>query len=336
MSIPTSLKDIVIFTLFFLMMSLFFFGNEAFIQSIGIALSEDGKTIFILFLGIFLEALPFLLLGAIASSVINLFISENMIAKFIPKNPVAAIGMALLAAVITPVCECAIIPVVRRLIQKGVPIHVGVVLLMGAPILNIIVFGSTYFAFQNNLQLVYGRFLVCIVAAVVVSSLIYFIFGKGNVLKIQKDDLINTVQVNRNRGESKWKGILHHTCHEFFTVGKYFMIGALFASFAQLYVQGSAVVQAAETSFQGTAVMMGLAYVLSLCSEADAFVAASFAKIFSAQALLGFLVFGPILDLKNTFVMLSSFKIKFVMLFMFFVTIVVFLLSILAGSFLSL
>ncbi|MBS7712852.1 permease, partial [Vibrio cholerae] len=90
-----------------------------------------------------LEALPFLLLGAIASSIINNYISEEYIARIMPKNPIAAIGAALIAAVITPVCECAIIPVVRRLIQKGIPVHIGVVLLMGAPILNFIVFGST-------------------------------------------------------------------------------------------------------------------------------------------------------------------------------------------------
>ncbi|MFT8321877.1 MAG: permease [Bacillus sp. (in: firmicutes)] len=335
MSIPTSLKDIVIFTLFLSMMSLFFFGNETFIQSIGVALSEDGKTIFILFLGIFLEALPFILIGAIASSIINLFVSEKMIAALIPKNPVAAILMALLAAVITPVCECAIIPVVRRLIQKGVPVHVGVVLLMGAPILNFIVFGSTYYAFQTNLPMVYGRFIVCIASAVIVGTLIYLFFGKEKILKTQKQDLINMIPSNSNRGESRWKGMLHHTCHEFFTVGKFFMIGALFASLAQVYLQGSVVVQAAENSIKGTAVMMGLAYFLSLCSEADAFVAASFSKIFSSHALLGFLVFGPILDLKNTFVMLASFKIKFVCAFIFLVTIVVFLLSILAGNFLA-
>ncbi|GKU80768.1 permease [Niallia sp. NCCP-28] len=334
MSIPTSLKDVLIFSLFMVMVYLFFFGDEALIHTIGIALSADGKAVFVLFLGIFLEALPFLLLGAFASSVINIFVSEKAIAKLIPKNPVAGILMGLVAAVITPVCECAIIPVVRRLIQKGVPLHVGVVLLMGAPILNFIVFGSTFFAFQNHPAIIYGRFIVCILAAIIVSACIYLFFGKDRVLKTQREDLMNSVQANVNKGDSKWKGILHHTCHEFFTVGKFFMIGALFASVAQLYLQGSAFVQAAQNTFQGTAVMMGLAYLLSLCSEADAFVAASFSKIFSSHAILGFLVFGPILDFKNTFVMLASFKIKFVVCFIMLVTIAVFALSIIVGSFL--
>lgn len=327
MSIPTRMKDIFIFCLFIALMYLFFFGDLYVAKQWSFALPDQIKTIFVLFLGILLEALPFLLLGAIASSIINIYISEEYIARIMPKNPIAAIGAALIAAVITPVCECAIIPVVRRLIQKGIPVHIGVVLLMGAPILNFIVFGSTYYAFQDNLSIAYGRFIICILAAIIVSLIIYFFFSKQKVLKTQREDLMAAVPINENKGDSKWKGILHHTCHEFFTIGKYFIIGAVFASVAQVYLKDSYIMQAGESPIEGTAVMMGLAYVLSLCSEADAFVAASFAKMFTPEAIIGFLVFGPILDFKNTFVMMASFRIKFVFVFIMIVTIVVFLLS---------
>lgn len=331
MSIPTRLKDFFIFGLFMALMYLFFFGDIYVANKLNFVLPDQIKTIFILFLGIFLEALPFLLLGAIASSIINIYISEEAIARIIPRNPFLAIGVALIAALITPVCECAIIPVVRRLIQKGVPVHIGVVLLMGAPILNFIVFGSTYYAFQNNLSIAYGRFIICVLASIIVSIIIYMLFSKQKVLKTHREDLMASIPVNENKGDSKWKGILHHTCHEFFTIGKYFIIGAVFASVAQVYLQDSYIMQAGKSSIEGTAVMMGLAYVLSLCSEADAFVAASFSKMFTPEAIIGFLVFGPILDFKNTFVMLASFRIKFVLLFIFIVTIVVYVLSILSG-----
>jgi len=335
MSIPTRIKDIFIFFLFLFLIYLFFFGDIYFPEKWSYTLSGNMNTVFILFLGILLEALPFLLLGAVASSLINLYISEETIAKIIPKNPILAILVALFAAIITPVCECAIIPVVRRLIQKGVPVHVGVVLLMGAPILNFIVFGSTLYAFQSNVFIIYSRFILSIAASIIVSLVIYYYFSKQKVLKTQKEDLMTTSTINENRGDSKWKGILHHTCHEFFTIGKYFIIGALLASIAQVYLKNTILVHAAESSFQGTAIMMGLAYVLSLCSEADAFVAASFTNMFSPSAILGFLVFGPILDFKNTLVMFGSFKWKFVLTFMLLVTIVVYGLSILAGFIVS-
>ncbi|WP_031536743.1 MULTISPECIES: permease [unclassified Bacillus (in: firmicutes)] len=335
MSIPTRLKDIFIFGLFMALMYLFFFGDIYVANKINFEMPDQIKTIFVFFLGIFLEALPFLLLGAIASSIINLYISEETIARIMPKNPFIAIIVALIAALITPVCECAIIPVVRRLIQKGIPVHIGVVLLMGAPILNFIVFGSTYYAFQNNISIAYGRFIICVLASIIVSFIIYMLFSKQKVLKTHREDLMSSVPVNENKGDSKWKGILHHTCHEFFTIGKYFIIGAVFASVAQVYLKDSYIMQAGESSIEGTAVMMGLAYVLSLCSEADAFVAASFSRTFTPEAIIGFLVFGPILDFKNTFVMMASFRIKFVLLFILIVTIVVYILSVLSGFFLS-
>ncbi|WP_400241637.1 permease [Niallia sp. JL1B1071] len=335
MSIPTRLKDLFIFGLFMALMYLFFFGDIYVADKFNFEMPDQIKTIFVLFLGIFLEALPFLLLGAIASSIINLYISEETITRIMPKNPFVAIIVALIAALITPVCECAIIPVVRRLIQKGMPVHIGVVLLMGAPILNFIVFGSTYYAFQNNISIAYGRFIICVLASIIVSIIIYMLFSKQKVLKTHREDLMASVPVNVNKGESKWKGILHHTCHEFFTIGKYFIIGAVFASVAQVYLKDSYFMQTGESSIEGTAVMMGLAYVLSLCSEADAFVAASFSSMFSPEAIIGFLVFGPILDFKNTFVMMASFRIKFVLLFILIVTIVVYVLSLLSGFFLS-
>ncbi|KAB7673123.1 permease [Bacillus sp. B1-b2] len=333
MSIPTRIKDLFIFSLFLLMMYLFFFGDIYVAEKMNYVLPDNIKTMFILFLGILLEALPFLLLGAIASSIINVYVSEEMIARIIPKNPFLAIGVGIVAAVITPVCECAIIPVVRRLIQKGVPLHVGVVLLMGAPILNFIVFGSTLYAFQTNLSIVYARFIICILASIIVSIFIYFHFSKQKVLKTQKEDLMSAPAVNMNKGDSKWKGILHHTCHEFFAIGKYFIIGACFASIAQVYLKNSIFAEAGDSTLQGTAIMMGLAYVLSLCSEADAFVAASFSKMFTPGAIIGFLVYGPILDFKNTLVMLGTFKWRFVLSFIALVTIVVYILSVLAGVF---
>jgi uncharacterized membrane protein YraQ (UPF0718 family) len=62
--------------------------------------------------------------------------------------------------------------------------------------------------------------------------------------------------------------------------------------------------------------MMGFAYILSLCSTSDAFVASSFVNTFTTGSLLTFLVFGPMLDFKGTLMLLSVFKTKFVLLLM--------------------
>lgn len=336
MSISSSLKDFFLYAMFLFFVYLFFFGNEAMLTSFGVMLSEEWKAVFIVFLSLLLEALPFIVLGAIASSVIQLFVGEQTIQKLVPKSPFPAMIGSLFLAMITPVCECAIIPVVRRLIQKGVPVYAGTVILVGAPILNAVVFASTYYAFQNQPAIYFGRFILCAVAALVTGMIMYMVLSNSEVLKIRREDLLTKdVYLSNERGTSKWKAMIHHTSHEFFQVGKYFIIGAFLASLAQVYIERSALAQAVSGPFAETAIMMGLAFLLSICSEADAFVAASFYETFPPSAILGFLVYGPILDLKNFLVMLSYFNVRFILFYTVVVTIIIFSLSIIAGQYIS-
>lgn len=331
MTISSPIKDIFLYGLFLLIVYLFFFGSEETLQIIGVIFQSEWRTVFVVFLGILLEALPFIVIGALMASVIQIFITEEIIQRVIPKRPIPAMITALIAAAILPVCECAIIPVVRRLIQKGVPVHAGTVLLIGAPILNFVVFGSTFYAFQRQPEIIYGRFILCVITALIAGTVIYVSFNKANILKFNKVDLTLQRPLNQNRGASKLKGVLHHTCQEFFAVGKVFLIGAFLASIAQVYVQQDMLIETAKEPVNSTIMMMAFAFILSLCSEADAFVAASLGHVFLPGALLGFLVYGPILDLKNVFVMLSSFKVRFVLFYFFVITITVLGLSLLAG-----
>jgi uncharacterized membrane protein YraQ (UPF0718 family) len=80
--------------------------------------------------------------------------------------------------------------------------------------------------------------------------------------------------------------------------------------------------------FSATASMMGLSYALSLCSEADAFIAATFVKSFSLPSILAFMVFDPMLDIKQTMMLLSTFKTGLVVRLIIAVTAVVFLTAI--------
>ncbi|WP_256242915.1 permease [Bacillus sp. V3B] len=118
--------------------------------------------------------------------------------------------------------------------------------------------------------------------------------------------------------------MLKHSIDEFFDMGKFLVLGSIFAAFVQTYVSMKSIAEVGEGVVASTLVMMAMAYLLSLCSEADAFIAASFRNIFPTTSLLAFLVYGPMLDLKNTFMMLGVFKIRFVLVLIFLITVVVF------------
>ncbi|MGG0250163.1 permease [Peribacillus frigoritolerans] len=324
--------NLLLLILLFLLLAFFFLGDVFVPKAIDFSDYPMLHSVLVVFLGLFLESIPFLFLGAIASSFIQLFISEEIIQRMIPKRPLTSIFAAIAAALIIPVCECAIIPVVRRLIQKGVPVHAGVVLLVTAPILNVIVFGSTYYAFQNNPSILYGRIILCVLTAIIAGLFIH-IFSTKDVVK---EDKLELVQGHVHDSQSsKWTSFIDHTSQEFFMVGRYFIIGALFASVFQVFMDRSVMADIGQAPIKGTALMMGIAFVLSLCSSADAFVAASFSHSFLPGSILGFLVFGPMLDLKNVLIMMSCFKRSFVVTYVLLIFAVVFSLCLIAGGLIS-
>lgn len=319
-------------------------GILLFILFIGLFLAGDRLTPFLpdvmenssftnmvtIFLSILLEAVPFILIGVFASAVIQVFVSENMLQKLVPKRfPYLALFPAVFVGALLPICECAIVPVARRLIKKGVPAHLAMVIMVTAPILNPIVFASTYYAFQNNLTIVFGRMGIAAVAALLIGALLYKLFGKKDPLRVEKKEGHDHHHHEHHQGSNKILETIVHASDEFFDMGKYLIIGALIAAGFQTFLDREILNAVGSNEIFGPAVMMVFAYVVSLCSEADAFVASSFGSIFTSGSLLAFLVYGPMIDFKNTLLMLAYFKKRFVLLFIGVVTVVVYVCTLL-------
>lgn len=279
-----------------------------------------------IFLSIVLEAIPFILLGVFASALIQVFVSEELVQLLIPKNPYIALLPAVLVSALLPVCECAIIPVIRRLLKKGMPLHIGVVILVGAPILNPVVFAATFYAFQSNTSIVYSRMGLAVVACLLIGLSVYFFFKNSNQLRH-----VHVQEHEDAKVGNKLKQTLYHASDEFFDMGKYLLFGALVASLFQTFLDRQLLTNLASNDYMSSAVMMGFAYVLSLCSEADAFVASSFSHTFSPTALLAFLLYGPMMDFKNTIMLLVFFKKRFACSLILIITVSVYLITITYG-----
>ncbi|MBC1731826.1 permease [Listeria seeligeri] len=322
-----------------------------------------------IFISILIEALPFVLIGVFIAGFIQMFISEKFIARVIPKNKFLAVIVGSLIGVFFPSCECGIVPIVRNLLAKGVPLHAGIAFMLTAPIINPVVLFSTYVAFGSTWEVPLLRVAGSLVVALVVGNIIAY-FYKGTGLKdrfLKYEAASEKVAVptgnlaiagggseittshfqaldvetethhehHHHHGEAHaheemplsqkiWHTV-QHAVDEFFSVGKYLVFGALLAAAMQTYIKTSTLVSIGHGPVLSILLMMVLAFVLSLCSEADAFIAASFRSVFSTQSIVAFLVFGPMLDIKNLMMMLGAFKARFVVLIVTSVTIVVFL-----------
>lgn len=125
--------------------------------------------------------------------------------------------------------------------------------------------------------------------------------------------------------------VCKHAIEEFFSVGKYLVVGAFVAACMQTFIPTSSLIQLGSNPVTSSLVMIGLAFVMSLCSEADAFIASSFRSTFSIGSLSAFLVFGPMIDMKNTLMLLGTFRGKFVVLLIVLVTLFTLLGSLLVG-----
>ncbi len=292
----------------------------------GITLPQSFLQMNTIFISILIESLPFVTLGVLISGFIQIFVTEEMIAKIMPKNPILAVIFASFIGILFPSCECGIVPIVSRLVSKGVPISAGIAFMLTAPIINPVVLFATYIAFGSDWKMPLYRAIGAIIVSIIVGSLIAF-FYKENPFKEQFH-----LHHHAHEQSSFWKKIwqtLEHAVEEFFSMGKYLIIGSLIAAAVQTYVKTATLVSIGQGHASSSVVMMALSFILSLCSEADAFIASSFRTTFSTGSLLAFLVFGPMVDMKNLMMMLATFKKRLVFMIVSSTFVVVFLYSLL-------
>jgi uncharacterized membrane protein YraQ (UPF0718 family) len=182
--------------------------------------------------------------------------------------------------------------------------------MLTGPLINPIVIASTYMAFGNDIKIAGLRMGLGFLVALFVSFTISM-FVKGTQLK-EEIKHVHVQTIKRPFSAKLWS-MLTHSIDEFFDMGKYLILGALLASIVQTYMPARTLLETGNGILSSLLVMMGLAFVLSLCSEADAFIGASFSSLFPTHSILGFLIFGPMIDLKNTLMMMSVFRFKFVL-----------------------
>lgn len=274
------------------------------------------------FLGIFIEAVPFLLLGTLTSGLIEAFVRHEDLTRLIPRNAVLAALTGGMLGLIFPVCECGVVPVVRRLYRKGLPVPVGITFLLAAPIINPIVIASTYAAFYARAEvIIYLRVIVALVVAVGVGILFTFQRRPERLLRppalAAGNALLLHVPGNPGQGRMALLPGLRHALalagDEFFEMGRYLILGSMLAAGMRVLVTQNQLEALATNPVNSVLVMQALAFILSICSTADAFVALDFANTFTLGSVLGFLTFGPMVDIKSTMMFLGVFQRRVVL-----------------------
>ena len=283
------------------------------------------------YLGIIVEALPFLLIGAVLSALIQIYLSDELIKRIIPKNSIIGYFIAAISGIFFPVCECAIVPITRSLIKKGLPVGIGITFMLAVPIVNPVVIMSTYYAFPNEINVVIYRTLGGVIGALIVGIVIGFFYDKKKSTDVIRSDdsgvycdcctFSNNYYISL---KGKIKNLVLNASNEFLNISIYFIFGAFLSSIFVVFIQDGLIENMTSGKVIGVVIMMALGFLLSLCSEADAFVAKGFMDNFGVPGVIAFLILGPMMDLKNLMLAFGFFKKRFVLKLLLIICIVVF------------
>ncbi len=258
----------------------------------------------LVFSSLLVEAVPFILLGALVSALIEVFVPSSAFERLAKLPPPLQLPAAGLAGFAFPVCECGSVPVARRLAAKGLAPSAAVTFMLAAPILNPVVIASTIVAYRGRDTLwpmVIGRASLGLVVAMAVG----WVIGARNTGELLRER-VDAAAHHKHGGEPRAASFFGHLAGDFTFMGRYLVAGAAVAAALQTFVPQSIIGSVAGTPLIDLVAMMGLAFLLSLCSESDAFVAASFVQ-FGVGPQLAFLVFGPMVDTKLGFLYSATF-----------------------------
>lgn len=277
------------------------------------------QTFLVIGTSIALEALPFVLLGAAVSAAIEVFVPERWFSAIARLPLPLQIPAVALGGLAMPVCECGSVPVARRLIVRGVHPSAGIAFMLAAPVINPVVLFSTAVAYQGRgaLEMVLGRFALGMVVAIVAGTLIARAGAGRLVENARSHDPAKAVHGHDHGGDghshggSRARGFVDHLAADLLLMGKFIVLGAAIAAAMQTLVPQSVFTGIVTTPLVGALIMIVLAFFLSLCSEADAFVAVSFIQ-FPPGPQLAFLAAGPVLDTKLVLLYAGTFGRAFV------------------------
>jgi hypothetical protein len=258
------------------------------------------STWFTVLVSISLQALPFLVMGVVLSACIATYVPPGALTRWLPRKPALAVPVAALSGALLPGCECASVPIAGSLVSRGVRPAIALTFLLAAPAINPIVLVSTAVAFAGQPQVVVARFVGSLVTAVVVGWI---------WLRLGRDSLIR-MPARHTAAKSRLGTFVAEARHDLFHAGGFLVVGAAVAATINVLVPRAWLDTLGGSLIASVLILAVFAVIVAICSEADAFVAASLTQ-FPTTALLVFMVVGPVVDVKLFSMQVGTFGRRF-------------------------
>lgn len=260
-------------------------------------------------ISIVVEALPFVVLGIMVSVAVQVWLPEGWLLRRLPKCRWARQVTISLLGVFVPVCECGNVPLARGLLAQGLSASESLVFLLAAPVLNPVTIITTQQAFANDPVVLAGR----MAGGFAIANIVGWVFMKRRRDELLQPDFIKTCQISRHIHKRRWVRSLELFRHEASHMLPALLFGAAAAALVQVAVPREILLTLGSNPAWSIAAMLVLAFVISICSNVDAFFALAFRDTFTAGSLVSFLVFGPMIDIKLLSLMRTTYQPKVLM-----------------------
>ncbi len=267
-------------------------------------LASKVNDFFVLLFSILVEGMPFILIGAILSSLVAIYFPQKKLSGFLPKNKLSKLVTMSLLGNLVPVCECGNVPFARRMIKQNIPPYLALTFLLAAPAVNPIVIVSTLVAFSGDYHILMYRLIFSLIIAVLVGYIFSFFRSKDILNKKLEECCDHSHSHSHDHDEpeidkkNKVLTLMNIVKNEFLEITAIFVFGAAIAAAIQLFLPQSFILSFQQSEWMSILGMIALAFVVSICSNVDAFFALAYSQLFPTSSIIAFLVFGPMIDIK--------------------------------------
>jgi uncharacterized protein len=270
-----------------------------------IALADALQDFITLSISVLIESLPFVMVGIGISVAVQLWVPQRLLFRMLPRTPFLRRGALSFLGVMLPVCECGNVPLARGLVARGVAVPEAITFLLAAPILNPITIVVTYQAFGFSDGILFWRVL----GGFLIANLVGWLFSRHS----RPEELLTSrfqdscAVHSHTREQDKGVHALRMFGVEMNAMLPALVVGCAVAGFIQVAVSRDLLLTLGQNPVWSVLALMGLAFVIAICSTVDAFFILSLGSLFTPGAIVAFLVFGPMIDIKMLALLRTTF-----------------------------
>jgi len=274
-----------------------------------VSLPNQLQDLLTLAISVIVESMPFVILGIVLSIVVQEWVPDSWIMRVLPRNPFLRRAAISFLGVFLPVCECGNVPLARGLIVKGFTVSESMTFLVAAPIINPITIATTHAAFGWDSGILVAR----VIGGFAIANLIGWLYSRHH----DQDSLLTErfaaecrVPQHHEHGGARLQKSLELFVREAGVIMPALFIGSLVAGAIQVLVPRDVLVSLGSNPLWSVLAMIVLAFVISVCSNVDAFFILPFASTFLPGSIVTFLLFGPIIDIKMLALLRTTFTTR--------------------------